>query len=110
MKEFWLFGRVYIDKRSRSRHLKVLQDDRMVLADSIALDISRLSGSVGDGNRGNLLVLEFKRALVSAGVVGGLVDATESVGFGNTSALQLHVDQGHDDDQPVPDVADHRAD
>jgi hypothetical protein len=109
-REFWLFRRVYTKKTRRSRHLNVLQVDGMVLADSIALDMSRLSGRGGGSNGGNLLVLEFKRVLLSAGGVGGLMDAAEGVGSGNTSMLQLHVDQGNDDDQPVGDVTDYRTD
>lgn len=95
-------GKVYTKKRP-AKHLEVLEIGRLVLMDSIAM------GGVGNG-RGNLVVLEFKRVLLSAGGVGGVVGGTEGVGLCDTSALQLHVDQGPDDDQPVGDVTDHRAD
>lgn len=76
--------------------------------DNIAMDAG---GLVGVGNGGvNLVVFEFKGVLLSAGGVGGVMGSLEGVGLCDTSALQLHVDQGDDDDQPVGDVADHRAD
>lgn len=86
-------GKVYT-KKGRAKHLKVLEVGRLVLMDSIAMGAGRLGGGKGGVGTGrvNLVVLEFKRVLLSAGGVGGVVGGTEGVGLCDTSALQLHVD------------------